>query len=125
MLGVLILLIWLVKKLRMQRKSIQLLDNGLLYRQKFIQLGEESIQILDLLLTNEEVNSSEILKITEQDQFSRAHNERLKFQKIEKLNFQLKTLLAIEEDLITSSKSKYDRRIRVYSINKIVNFYRY
>ena len=97
----------------------------MLYRQKFIQLGEESIQILDLLLTNEEVNSSEILKITEQDQFSRAHNERLKFQKIEKLNFQLKTLLAIEEDLITSSKSKYDRRIRVYSINKIVNFYRY
>ncbi|WP_298265676.1 hypothetical protein [uncultured Lutibacter sp.] len=101
-----------------KRNKILLIENGLKYKRKFIHLDSEALIILKLLLTTNTVNSADILKVVEKGQFSRAHNERLKFQKIEEINFQLKTLLGSDEELITSKKSDFDRRIRVYSINK-------
>jgi hypothetical protein len=105
-----------------RKNKIQLLENGLKFKRKFIQLDEKSLKILGLLVASEYVNSAEILKIVEKDQFSRAHNERLKFQKIEDLNFKLKTLLDINEDLIISKKSNFDRRIREYSLENRLSF---
>ncbi|MBT8316148.1 MAG: hypothetical protein HKP59_00825, partial [Lutibacter sp.] len=104
----------LYKKYQKRKNRIQLLENGLLFKKRFVQLDKESNKILRILIKNEFVNSSEILKIIEKEQFSRAHNERLKFQKIEELNFQIKMLLSKDEDLIISRKSSFDRRIREY-----------
>jgi len=106
------------KSIYRKRNKILLIENGLKYKRTFVQIDLEALSILKLLIAANTVNSADILKIVEKEQFSRAHNERLKFQKIEEINFQLKTLLGNDEELITSKKSDFDRRIRVYEVDK-------
>lgn len=103
--------------------KIVLLDNGLNHKNLLIEFDIESIQILNLLLSEKEVPSNSILKIVEKSQFSHAHNERIKVQKINDINIKVKIILHINEDVITSIKSTNDRRVRIYKIEKIF-FYR-
>jgi len=107
-----------IKSIYHKVNKIRLIKNGLKYRNSFIQLDSEALKILKLLIASKEVQSGDILKIVAKDQFSRAHNERLKAQKIEELNFHIKTLIGIDKDVITSIKSDFDRRIRVYSLER-------
>jgi hypothetical protein len=74
--------------------------------------------IIRLLLSEKEVSSSKILQIVEKEQYSPAHNERIKVQKINDINIKIATLLGIKNDLITNFKSSQDRRIRLYKIVK-------
>ena len=113
-----ILIFWLVKKNFINRNKIKLLDNGLRYHLKFTEFDQESMQIIKLLLSENEVHSSSILQIVEKEQYSPAHNERIKVQKINDINIKVATLLRVKEDLITSFKSPQDRRIRLYKISK-------
>ena len=78
----------------------------------------ESMAILKLLLSKPQVPSSQILKIVEKEQYSPAHNERLKVQKINDINIKIATLLRNNESIITNFKAENDRRIRVYAIRK-------
>jgi hypothetical protein len=80
------------------------------------------MDILRLLLSDLEVPSRKILELVEQEQYSPAHNERMKVQKIKDINLKLKTLLGVNEDLIVSMKSKRDRRIRIYRISRYYFF---
>jgi hypothetical protein len=73
---------------------------------------------LNLLLSAKRVPSAEILKIVEKEQFSPAHNERLKVQKINDLNIKLQTLFGEKEAQIKSVKSKEDKRLRVYTLDR-------
>jgi hypothetical protein len=118
MLIISLVILVIIKSLYKKYNKVLLIKNGLKYRGKFVELDEEASEILKLLIATDVVNSAEILKIVEKKQFSRAHNERLKFQKVEELNLKLKTLLGTNEELITSKKSDFDRRIRVYSIKR-------
>ena len=116
--GLIILIFWLIKKNFVSRNKIKLLENGLRYRLKFTEFDPESMEIIKLLLRKKEVPSSEILRIVEKDQYSPAHNERIKVQKINDINIKVATLLGITDDLITNFKSSQDRRIRLYKISK-------
>lgn len=98
--------------------KIVLLENGLKHKNQLIEFDIDSMQILNLLLSEKEVLSNSILKIVEKSQFSPAHNERIKVQKINEINIKVQTLLHINEDVITSIKSANDRRIRIYKIEK-------
>ena len=113
-----ILIFWLIKKNFINRNKIKLLDNGLRYHLKFTEFDQESMKIIKLLLSENEVHSSSILQIVEKEQYSPAHNERIKVQKINDINIKVATLLRVKEDLITSFKSPQDRRIRLYKISK-------
>lgn len=95
-----------------------LLKNGLRHINKFVEFDEESMIIIKLLLSEKEVPSTGILKIVEKEQFSPAHNERLKIQKIKDINLKVRALLGINIDVIQEKKSKYDRREKVYFILK-------
>jgi hypothetical protein len=106
-------IVWLRKA-----KKINLLSNGLRYKDKFTECDDETMQILKTLLENTNTPSNEILRLVEKSQFSPAHNERIKVQKISDLNIKLKTLLGTGKDIITSVKSKDDRRIRLYNIQR-------
>lgn len=114
----LILLFWLIKKNFVNRNKIKLLDNGLRYHLKFTEFDNESMQIIKLLLNEDEVPSSSILRIVEKEQYSPAHNERIKVQKVNDINLKVATLLGIKKDVITNFKSSQDRRIRLYKITK-------
>ncbi len=114
----LLLLIWLGLRFYKKSTKIVLLDNGLRYKNKFTEFDQESMTIIKTLLSNKETPSNQILKIVEKDQYSHAHNERLKVQKLNDINLKTKLLLELNEDVINSIKSKYDRRIKVYTILK-------
>ena len=107
-----------------ERNKILLLDNGLRFKNKFTEFDPKAMAIIKTLLLNGETNSNSILGIVEESQYSVAHNERIKVQKIEEINFKIKTLLSITTDVINSKKSKLDRRIRVYTIKRDLFFKR-
>lgn len=113
-----ILILWFLKKKFVDRNKIKLLDNGLRYHLKFTEFDQESMKIIKLMLSENEVPSSSILQIVEKEQYSPAHNERIKVQKISDINIKIATLLGIQEVLITSFKSSKDRRIRLYKMSK-------
>ena len=119
-----LLLIWLGLRFYKKNTKIVLLDNGLRYKNKFTEFDQESMEIVKTLLSEDEVSSNRILKIVEKDQYSHAHNERIKVQKLNDINLKVKTLLGINEDIINSVKSKKDRRIRIYKISS-ENFNKY
>jgi hypothetical protein len=113
-----ILGLWLGKKSLKKRGKISLLDNGMRYRNKFTEFDTESMAIIKLLLSKPYVPSNQILKIVEKEQYSTAHNERIKVQKISDINLKIATLLGRNETIISNFKAENDRRIRVYKINK-------
>ncbi len=115
--ALLLLLVWFGLRLYKRNTKILLLENGLRYKNKFIEFDQESMEIIKILLSEDEVSSNRILKIVEKEQYSHAHNERIKVQKLNDINLKVKTLLGINEDIITSIKSKKDRRIRIYKIS--------
>jgi hypothetical protein len=108
---------WLIQ-LRKRKTKVAMLSNGLSYKNKFTEFDKETMEILALLLSDKRIPSSEILKIVEKEQFSPAHNERIKVQKVNDLNIKLQTLFGEKEPLIKSVKSKQDRRIRVYTLDR-------
>ncbi|HEY9220720.1 MAG TPA: hypothetical protein VIO43_03985 [Lutibacter sp.] len=105
-----------------KRKKIVLLDNGLRYQNKFIEFDQKAMEILKLLVLGKEVSSNKILSIVEEKQYSAAHNERIKVQKLEEINLKIKTLLSFNGDIIQSKKSETDKRIRQYFINQNLFF---
>lgn len=113
-----LLLFWLIMRDFKRRNKIKLLDNGLRYRNKFTEFDPESMAILKLLLTKPYVASNHILKIVEKEQYSPAHNERIKVQTIKDINLKIGTLLGTNKNLIRNFKAENDRRIRVYTIEK-------
>ena len=120
LLGAVVLLFfvkWLIK-LRKRKTKAVMLSNGLSYKNKFTEFDKETMEILTLLLSDKRIPSSEILKIVEKEQFSPAHNERIKVQKVNDLNIKLQTLFGEKEAMIKSVKSKEDRRIRVYTLDR-------
>ena len=105
-----------------KRKKIVLLDNGLRYQNKFIEFDQKAMEILKLLVLGTDVSSNKILSIVEEKQYSAAHNERIKVQKLEEINLKIKTLLSFNGDIVQAKKSDNDKRIRLYFINKNLFF---
>jgi hypothetical protein len=114
----LMFIVWLIKKNFSKLNKIQLLDNGLRFRNKFVEFDIESRSILKLLLAEEEVPSANILSLVEKEQYSPAHNERIKVQKIKDINLKISTLRGISENVISSFKSSSDKRVRIYKVSK-------
>ncbi|MDF1517621.1 MAG: hypothetical protein P1P79_06715, partial [Lutibacter sp.] len=83
-----------------KRKKIILLDNGLRYQNKFIEFDQKAMEIIKLLVLGTVVNSNKILSIVEEKQYSAAHNERIKVQKLDEINLKIKTLLSFNSDII-------------------------
>jgi hypothetical protein len=113
-----LILWWGIRNYHKKRNKIILLDNGVRYKNKFIEFDKESMQIIKVLLSETEVSSAKILSIVEKEQYSPAHNERIKVQKLNDINLKIKALLGINEEIIQSIKSKLDKRIKIYKINR-------
>jgi len=114
---IIVFIAWRVVKFYKKQKKIVLLDNGLRFKNKFTEFDQESMQIIKMLLSKNEISSNRILGIVEKEQYSVAHNERIKVQKLNEINLKVKALIGTNEDIINSFKSKNDRRIRIYKIS--------
>jgi len=58
------------------------LDIGLRYKNKFVEIDSELMEIIRTMLLIKEVTLIRILSIVEKEQYSPPHNERIKVQKI-------------------------------------------
>ena len=97
----------------------QLTSEGISHGIKNLNLNAAELEIIKVLLSAEsEITTNQILEITQNPNLDYTHNLRMKNQMIEKLNVGLRTLLNINEDVITSQRSSVDRRIRTYAIRK-------
>lgn len=114
-----LVLYWRIKRKAIGQNLLLLTENGLGYKGKSIPLSPPEVAVIRLLLSSDaEVSTNQILDVTQNPNLDYTHNLRTKNQMIEKLNASLRTLLNINEDIITSERSAIDRRIRTYSIRK-------
>jgi hypothetical protein len=97
---------------------LSLNEGALIYRGKEFPISLQESKILHQLLSHEEVDSTDILNIVENPEHNYSHNMRVRNQVMEDLNFKLKTILNTKKELISSYKSKTDKRIKVYRLEK-------
>ena len=105
-----------------RRRRIQMLEltsSGIQFKAVQHELDPLSLAVLNKLLESEsEISSADILAIVENPHLKYAHNNRVKNTIIRQLNLQLRSILNIKEDLITSSVSQEDKRYRFYRLDK-------
>jgi hypothetical protein len=93
-------------------------EEAMVYLGKEFSISQQESKILNMLLNREEVDSTDILNIVENPEHNYSHNMRVRNQVMEDLNFKLKTILNTKKDLILNYKSKTDKRIKVYRLEK-------
>ena len=112
-----LLLVFYSRKRYLEKDKLLVSEKNVRHKGKKVAMDPTSLKVLNLLLRADgEVQSQQIMDMVENPQQSPAHNIRVKNQVIENLNFQLKTLLSIDEDPIQSKKSEEDKRIKSYMI---------
>lgn len=120
---ILIYLYFQTKKLNLKRNRIIVENGHLVFKRKILNFDEKSIKIIRLLLNSEkEIISKDILDIVENPNLNYGHNTRVMNRLIEEINLKLKSILGINNDPITYEKSNIDKRIKVYSIDKLYFF---
>lgn len=113
------ILIVRLKKQWIREHRVVFRKDNFYYKGRALDLDAKEIKILYLLLTQKgEVVTRDILDITENKELHYAHNIKVKNHLIDQLNFKLKSVLGIEENLISIEKSETDRRIKVYRVQK-------
>jgi hypothetical protein len=113
-----LVLVFYARKRYSERDKLVVSEKAIRYKGNKVSMDPISLQVLNMLLRYKgEVNSQEILNLVENPAHNPAHNVRVKNQVIENLNFRIKTLLGLEEDIIESRPSKVDKRIKAYYID--------
>lgn len=98
--------------------TVKFREEALVYQGKEFPISQQESKILVKLLDNVEVDSAEILNIVENPEHNYSHNMRVRNQVMEDLNLKLKTIFNTQKDLILHDKSKTDKRIKVYRLEK-------
>ena len=110
-----------IQFLRKRKKRLRLLSikgNHLYYQNKKVEFDAVSMDVIQLLLraNHDGVSGTELLTLTERKDLHNNHNIRERNNLLNEINFRIKTLLEIEEDIITSEKSSSDLRLKIYRI---------
>ena len=100
-----------------KNKKIQLLENGIQFKNEFIELDSLSISLIKII-SKKDTNFSEVMDIVSQDHLSKIQNERIRNQMITQINLKLKIVTKNRNDFLIVSKSTFDKRYKVISINK-------
>jgi hypothetical protein len=94
-----------------------ILENGLKYKSKFVELDSMALTILKRAL-KKEVEFTEIFAIVSKNHLSKIQNERVRNQYIDKINTQIKWLLGSNNDVLIIIKSSFDARYKSVIFNK-------
>ena len=100
-------------------KKLKLLENGIRFKDKFIELEELSIAIIRMV-EREEAELSKVYDLVKKNHLSKIQNERIKNQFIDQINMKLSVLTGKKEDFLIVSKSSFDKRYKTISINKSI-----
>ena len=100
-------------------KKLKLLENGIRFKNKFIELEKLSIAIIRMV-EREEAELSKVYDLVKKNHLSKIQNERIKNQFIDQINMKLSVLTGEKEDFLIVSKSSFDKRYKTISINKSI-----
>ena len=116
---ILLVVILYVAKRYANAKTIKLLDNGVRFKNKFIELDSLSIAIIKMV-EPQDIELSKVYNLVKKDHLSKIQNERIKNQYIDQINLQLSVLTGIKEDFLIVSKSNFDKRYKIIRLNRAV-----
>jgi len=116
---ILLVVIFYVAKRYANAKTIKLLDNGVRFKNKFIELDSLSIAIIKMV-EPQDIELSKVYNLVKKDHLSKIQNERIKNQYIDQINLQLSVLTGIKEDFLIVSKSNFDKRYKIIRLNRAV-----
>ena len=88
------------------------------FKNKEISLDENSIMILELLNSNEQVSSNDVVGLLVDNGMSMDYASKIKNKTIERLNEQFEFITGSTEKFIQTLKSKEDKRIQVIQLIK-------
>jgi|SaaInlStandDraft_1057018.scaffolds.fasta_scaffold31710_2 hypothetical protein len=97
--------------------KLQLLSNGITYNNKFIEFDNLALSILKTVI-KKEMEFSEVYKIVSKKHLSKIQNDRNRNEIIAHINFKLKGLTNIKSDFLIVSKSSFDKRSKILSVNR-------
>ena len=117
---ILIILGYLVYKKSLVKNKIIIRKNGnLYYNTKKIVLEPKGLLILKHLLNSKEpLYSKDIILLLDKPHIEYSHKTRMLNDILYKINYNLKQTIKTDDNIITVIKSSFDRRLKVYSINK-------
>ena len=116
---ILLVVIFYVAKRYANAKTIKLLDNGIRFKNKFIELDSLSIAIIKMV-EPQDIELSKVYNLVKKDHLSKIQNERIKNQYIDQINLQLSVLTGRKEDFLIVSKSNFDKRYKIIRLNRAV-----
>ena len=122
LLGFLVLIpipILLYKRRLIKNKLIIRKDGNLYFNRKKIDLEKQGLVVLKHLITSKEpVYSKDIISLINKPHMEYSHKTRILNDTLYKINYKIKSTLETDYDPITVIKSSFDKRLKVYSINK-------
>jgi hypothetical protein len=108
-----------VKKRKVYKNRLVLKKGQLYFNNKKIIVEPLKLAILSHLMDSEEqVYSKEIIELINKPHLDYSHSTRIMNDVLYKINYIVRTLLKTDQDIIRVSKSTFDKRLKVYSIDK-------
>lgn len=100
-------------------KKFRVVEHGLFYGEAFHGFEPDQVMLLRYLLSAEdEVQTGELVDLIKQHQLDYTQKLRLKNHLIDSTNLKLRAIMNSAVDPIRVTRSRHDRRIRIYSIDK-------
>jgi len=110
----------LIHKRRLIKNKLVIKKDGNLYfNTKKIEIEDQGLVLLKyLMISKEPVYSKDIISLINKPQMEYSHKTRILNDTLYKINYKIKSSLKTDYDPITVIKSSFDKRLKVYSINK-------
>ena len=111
--------ILIYKRRLIKNKLVIKKDGNLYFNTKKIEIEDQGLVLLKYLMTSKEpVYSKDIISLINKPQMEYSHKTRILNDTLYKINYKIKSSLKTDYDPITVIKSSFDKRLKVYSINK-------
>ena len=102
-----------------KRNKIALMEKGIGFKGRSYEMDKPSLSIIRLLLNyDEEVESNKLLDLISNPELDYTQNIRIKNQLIGQINLRLMSITGSKEEIILTSRSSNDKRIKKYKIRK-------
>lgn len=111
-----LIVLFIFNRYQKNQRKIALLDNGVKYRGKYVEMNPLAISIIQLAIKSD-VEFSTLHELVKKPHLSKIQNERIKNKFINEINIKLKVLTGLKDDFLIVSKSNYDARYKVVRIN--------
>ena len=109
------------KKTKSYTKILFLYNEKVKYRSKYISLTKDEIILLNAFISNQQTINKDLLNLLDKKELNYNHQLRILNKTVKDLNNKLIIFLELNDPLIKISKSDFDKRVRVFTLNETVS----